>query len=362
MSVTIKDVARVANVSVASVSRAMNGHESVSDAVRERVTTAARELHYVPHSAARSLITRRTQTIGVLLPDLHGEFFSELIRGIDQAARCVGMHILVSSSHGDSEEAVAAIRTMRGRVDGLLIMSPHIDAGVLQEHLPTGLPVVLMNTPIENASYDAIAIDNYWGARAMVRHLIERGFRHIALIAGPYRNFDAQERLRGYRDTLAELLPEAREHVLAGDFSEESGYRAGQYLLTQNVRPDAIFAANDMMAIGCLFALNEAGVQVPRDIALAGFDDIPIARFVSPPLTTVRVRIADLGQQALERLMAVLQPDDSRIIAPQTLRAELVVRQSCEPVAVPRFDHSAPDHVAPETVAANDARPDSTVT
>ena len=351
MSVTIKDVARAANVSVASVSRAMNGHESVSEAVRERVTAAARALHYIPHSAARSLITRRTQTIGVLLPDLHGEFFSELIRGIDQAARRAGMHMLVSSSHGDSDEAVAAIRTMRGRVDGLLIMSPHIDADVLQEHLPTTLPVVLMNTPIENASYDAIAIDNYWGARAMTRHLIERGYRRVALIAGPDRNFDAQERLRGYRDTLAELLPGVREHVVAGDFSEEAGYRAGQFLLGQSVRPDAIFAANDMMAIGCLFALNEAGVQVPRDIALAGFDDIPIARFVSPPLTTVRVRIADLGQQALERLMAVLQPDDEDAVPPQTLRAELVVRQSCQR-----------DAVAACVEAANDPRSDATHT
>ncbi|MBB5209542.1 LacI family DNA-binding transcriptional regulator [Chiayiivirga flava] len=330
MSVTIKDVAKAARVSVASVSRAMNNHESVSDAVRERVTAAARELHYVPHSAARSLITRRTQTIGVLLPDLHGEFFSELIRGIDQAARRAGMHMLVSSSHGDSEEAVAAIRTMRGRVDGLLLMSPHIDAGVLHEHLPAALPVVLMNTPLDTGDYDAITIDNYWGAHAMVRHLVQRGHRRIALIAGPDRNFDAQERLRGYREALAELLPDTREQVVAGDFSEEAGYRAGQLLLAQHALPDAIFAANDMMAIGCLFALNEAGVVVPRDVALAGFDDIPIARFVSPPLTTVRVRIADLGQQAFERLMAALQPDDAHRTAPQTLRAELVVRQSCD--------------------------------
>lgn len=335
MSVTIKDVARAAQVSVASVSRAMNNHESVSDAVRERVTAAARALHYVPHSAARSLITRRTQTIGVLLPDLHGEFFSELIRGIDQAARRAGMHMLVSSSHGDSDEAVAAIRTMRGRVDGLLIMSPHIDADVLREHLPETLPVVLMNTPVASGDYDAITIDNYWGAHAMVQHLVERGHRRIAMIAGPERNFDAQERLRGYRDALAACLPGSVEQVIAGDFTEASGDRAGRELVAAGTLPDAVFAANDMMAIGCLFALNAAGIQVPRDIALAGFDDIPIARFVTPPLTTVRVRIADLGQQALDRLMATLQPDtdtqpaDLEPAAAQTLQAELVVRQSC---------------------------------
>jgi LacI family transcriptional regulator len=324
----------------------------VSEAVRARVAGAAQALHYVPHSAARSLITRRTQTIGVLLPDLHGEFFSELIRGIDQAARSVGMHMLVSSSHGDTEEAVAAIRTMRGRVDGLLIMSPHIDAELLREHLPTGLPVVLMNTPLKNASYDAIAIDNYWGAHAMVRHLIDRGFRRIALIGGPEHNFDARERLRGYHDALSTLLPDAPAQVIAGDFSEAAGYRAGQQILAQAVHPDAIFAANDMMAIGCLFALGEAGVQVPDDIALTGFDDIPIARYVSPPLTTVRVRIADLGQQALERLMAVLQPQAAHIANAQTLRGELVVRQSCRNTrvaAVPARPDAAP-HARPDTV------------
>lgn len=331
MSVTIKDVARAAQVSVASVSRAMNNHESVSNAVRERVTAAARALQYVPHSAARSLITRRTQTIGVLLPDLHGEFFSELIRGIDLAARSAGMHMLVSSSHGDSDEAVAAIRTMRGRVDGLLIMSPHLDADALREHLPESLPVVLMNTRVASNDFDAITIDNYRGAYAMVEHLAARGFARIAMIAGPEHNVDAAERLRGYRDALAALLPGTPECVLDGDFTEESGHRAGQRLLADGTLPDAIFAANDMMAIGCLFALNAAGVSIPRDVALAGFDDIPISRFVSPPLTTVRVPITDLGRQAFERLMASLQADAANEdeAAAQTLRAELVVRQSC---------------------------------
>ena len=329
MSVTIKDVAKAANVSIASASRAMNGHGSVSPEVRRRVDQAARELRYIPHSGARSLITRRTQTIGVLLPDLHGEFFSELIRGIDQRARADRMHVLVSSSHGDADEAIAAIRTMRGRVDGLLVMSPHVDASALREHLPPSIPVVLMNTPVEAhdaETCDAIGVDNYAGARAMVEHLAARGCKRIALVSGPGANFDAQERLRGYRDALAASVPGAEPIIVDGDFSEQSGYRAGQQLLGLAKRPDAIFAANDMMAIGCLFALNEAGVQVPGDIALAGFDDIPIARFVTPPLTTVRVRIADLGQQAMAALMQALQ--GTRGEASQILPVELVARES----------------------------------
>jgi LacI family transcriptional regulator len=331
MSVTIKDVAKAANVSIASASRAMNGHGSVSPDVRRRVEEAARELRYVPHSGARSLITRRTQTVGVVLPDLHGEFFSELIRGIDQRARADRLHVLVSSSHADADEATAAIRTLRGRVDGLLVMSPHVDASTLRDHLPPSIPVVLINTPVDAqhaGTCDAVAIDNYAGARAMVGHLADRGCQRIALISGPDFNYDSQERLRGYRDALAARLPRAEPIVVEGDFSEQSGYRAGQQLLGLAERPDAIFAANDMMAIGCLFALNEAGVQVPRDIALAGFDDVPVARFVSPPLSTVRVRIAELGEHAMGALAQALE--GARGPAAQVLPVELVARASTD--------------------------------
>jgi len=329
VAVTIKDVARGARVSVASVSRALNGHTNVTDQTRQRIMRVAEELRYVPHGAARSLITRRTQTIGALLPDLHGEFFSELIRGVDLAARARGLHLLVSSSHGDASEAAAALRAMQGRVDGMLVMSPHVDASFLRNHLPVGLPIVLLNTPIKGQHYAALNIDNFGGAYAMVRHLVERGHRRIALIAGPENNFDAAERLRGYRSAMEKFAPASPVQVLPGDFTEESGYRAGKQLLELKVRPQAVFAANDIMAAGCLFALREVGVRVPQDVALAGFDDIPIAHFVSPPLTTVRVRIADLGARALGRLVAIIEDAPAERDQMQMVDTELVVRQSC---------------------------------
>lgn len=329
MAVTIKDVAREAGLSVASVSRVFNGHSNIAEETRERILEVAARLHYIPNNGARSLITRRTQTVGVLLPDMYGEFFSEIVHGIDLAARARGLHLLVSGSHGDAAETATAIRAMSGRVDGLLVMSPYADESFLANNLPSGLPTVLMNTQVGSTRCSSLTVDNYGGACAMVRHLVERGHRSIALISGPENNLDAQERLRGYRESLAALVPNTREQVLRGDFTEESGYRAGQQLLVLHERPQAIFAANDAMAIGCLFALNEAGLQVPRDIALAGFDDIPIARYVSPPLTTVRVRIADLGGRALEQLaLTIDNPDEARILA-QVLRPELVVRMSC---------------------------------
>src|SRR2546423_9417139 len=211
---TIVDIARVAKVSVATVSRALNGSSSVTQATRDQVLSVAKQLHYVPSSAARTLITRRTHTIGTVLPDLHGEFFSELIRGIDSAARSRGLHMLVSSSHGDAAEAAAAIKAMYGRVDGLLIMSPHVNAKFLSDNLPRGVPTVLMNSRVEGPEHASFTVDNYSGALAMMRHLVGRGHRRIAFIAGPENNFDAQERLSGYPDALARLQSDSTEPVL----------------------------------------------------------------------------------------------------------------------------------------------------
>jgi LacI family transcriptional regulator len=332
MAVTIKDVAKAANLSVASVSRALNGSGSVTEATRKLVLETARTLRYVPHSGARSLSTSHTNTIGVVLPDLYGEFFSELIRGIDVAARRRGLHLLVSSSHGDAAEAGAALRAMRGRVDGLIVMSPHVDAGFLAANLPDSLPIVLLNTHDTGHQCSSLTVDNYGGAAAMVQHLVEMGRRRIMMITGPANNFESEERLRGFHETLARLVPDADPQeltVLRGDFSEESGYRAGHLLQVLKRLPDAVFAANDMMAIGCLFALNEAGLQVPRDLALVGFDDIPTARFVTPPLTTVRVRISDMGTRALETLAFQIENPDGTRRSNQVLQTELVVRRSC---------------------------------
>ena len=178
---TIKDVAREAKVSVATVSRALNGSPGVTSGTRARIERVASRLRYVPHGAARSLVTRRTQTVGALLPDLFGEFFSELIRGMDLAARAHGLHLLVSSSHNDATEAAAALRAMQGRVDGLLIMSPHVDAAVMDDHMAGSLPAVLMNA-LDQHGQSALNIDNYGGAFAMGRHFLACGHRDIVFI------------------------------------------------------------------------------------------------------------------------------------------------------------------------------------
>ena len=327
---TIKDVAREAKVSVASVSRALNGGSGVTAETGERIREAAKRLHYIPHAAARMLITRRSNTIGALLPDLYGEFFSELIRGIDLAARARGLHLLVSSSHDGVEDAAAAVRAMQGRVDGMLILSARVDAAFLQANLPRALPTVLINSAVKSPAYTVLNVDNFAGAHAMVRHLLAVGHASVAHIAGPAGNFDAQQRDQGYRAAMAEFAPQGSIDIIAGDFTEESGYRAGCELLARKSRPRAVFAANDMMAVGCLSAFREAGLRVPQDIALAGFDDIPIARYISPALSTVRVSIADLGRRALEQLATQLANTADEVpTGTHTLDCEIVIRDTC---------------------------------
>lgn len=352
MAATIKDVARHAKVSVASVSRALNGIGVVAQTTRQRVFRAAEKLHYVPHAAARSLSTNCTQTIGVLLPDIYGEFFSELIRGIDTAARGRSLHLLVTGSHGDASEAAAAIRAMTGRVDGLLIMSPYVDSEFLSSSLRAAMPIVLMNTREQVQKHASLTVDNYGGAFAMVSHLAAIGHERIAHIMGPANNFDSQERLRGYRAALSKLRPGVKELLLPGDFSEESGYDAGKLVVAMDRMPDAIFAANDVTAIGCLFALTESGVKVPNEIALVGFDDIPLARFVTPPLTTMRVDPADLGRRAFEQLASSIGARGETGTPSEVLKPELVVRASCGATGARRQGI----HVSAGTVVKNTGR------
>lgn len=327
-AVTIRDVAREAGVSVATVSRALNDLERVTDDTRARVRGVAERLGYAPHGGARSLITRRTGTLGVLLPDLYGEFFSEVIRGIDQTAQKHGLHMLVASSHSDAREIAAAVGSMRGRVDGFVVMSPDNAASVALAGLARSFPTVIVGASHEIGPFTTLSVNNYDGAAAMMRHLVSLGHKRIAFVRGPVGNVEATDRLRAVR-TVAAQTPECTLIELPGDFRQESGYDAVVPLLHKGDRPDAIFAGNDAMAIGVLGALHESGLRVPDDIAVVGFDDTPIARFLSPPLTTVRVPIAELGEQAALRLIDALRGGSALIEHHQVLPTSLVIRASC---------------------------------
>ncbi|HUQ84608.1 MAG TPA: LacI family DNA-binding transcriptional regulator [Gemmatimonadaceae bacterium] len=330
MTATIKDVAREASVSIATVSRVFNESGPVSNETRRRVREVAERLRYAPHWGARSLITSRTNTLGALLPTLFGEFFSEVIRGMDQAAKKRGYHLLVSCSHNAKTETEAAIRAMRGRVDGLIAGSPHLDAPSLAANVPPTLPIVLLSSPMTRRGYDALTIENRRGARAMVRHLVGLGHRRIAIITGAAGSYDAAERLVGFRAAMRDAgIDVPNEWELPGHFTEDSGYRAVAPLLAITPRPTAVFAANDSMAIGAMSALREAGLRVPEDIAVTGFDDAPIARYMSPPLTSVHVAIAELGARAVEILLHAVDSKNEHDRRHHRIPATLVIRDSC---------------------------------
>ncbi len=327
---TIRDVAERASVSIATVSRVFNNSGAVDEQTRKRVKDAANELRYIPNQAGRSLSMRRTDAIGLLLPDLFGEFFSEVIRGSDQTAQQQHFHLMVSSSHSNRAEIESALRMMRGRVDALVIMSPHIDARALNENLPRSLPVVLLNCHVDADGIDSLNVDNVGGARDMTAHLLSHGHKRVAIIKGTEGNVDARERLDGYVEALNKGgLHRDPALEVSGDFSEASGYKAALELLSLSAPPTAIFASNDSMAIGALSALRDRGVQVPEQIALAGFDDVPIASYLTPTLTSVGVGIHGLGVRAIETVIDAVRNQVTHRKQELVLPAQLNLRESC---------------------------------
>lgn len=317
---TIRDVARLAQVSIASVSRALNNLGTVAEGTRRKVEQAALELGYIPHAGARSLSLARTRAVGVVLPDVHGEFFSEVMRGMDREASNRGYVLLLSNMHGSRERPEDVLRAMRGRVDGLVVMAPHLDADEVEGALPARVPAVLLNAHGNVRSHSSFGVDNTHGVRAIVEHLRSIGRRNIVHIAGPDDNVDSEQRRRAFEAMLGEDAV-----ILPGNYSEEAGAAAVHQLIREAVPFDAIFAANDMMAIGAMEALRSGGIDVPGKVAVAGFDDVPLARHLG--LTTARIRIDELGANAVARLIDVIDQGEGSTI--QQLQApELIVRGS----------------------------------
>ncbi len=328
---SIKDVARLAGVSISTVSRVLNDSCPVSEEKRERVLQAAGELGYTPNPAARSLLLRKTGVVGVVLPFATGEFFSEFLSGVDKTTSDNDYFLLISVSHRSETDLQKAVRSFDKRVDGLIVWEPEMIARDVRSLVKSNLPIVFLNTAEWDKTSDAIDFDNFGGILQAVSHLIELGHRDIAFVGGPEPAADARDRRRAYRETL-------RNHGLAvrpdlefpGDYTVEAGYRTAKKIAAQTTRPTAVVAGNDQSAFGLLRGLQEAGVSVPDEISLTGFDDIPSSRYINPPLTTVRVPVREMGVLAVDTLVR-------RIAAPhakarrELLPVELVIRQSTAP-------------------------------
>lgn len=323
-AITIRDVARLAQVSVATVSRALNGQGHVADAVRERVAEAARQLHYTPHAGARSLSCRRTSTLGIVLPRLAPEFFHDLLRGMDDAARGEDHHLLLAAHHADDDGMLAAMRAMHGRVDGLIVMG-NADAALRAD---IDEPLLQIGSGL-SSSAPAVAIDHHAGAMAMVEHLVAIGHQRIAFVAGPSWHPQARERLGGYLEAMARLLPRVEPWVLPGEFDRTSGIRAALTLMGAPSLPDAVFAGNDQTALGCLHAFARSGIPVPDALSVVGYDDTVEAGLATPGLTTMRVDGVELGRRAVRRLLASLADGGSAsMMVTEMLVPTLTVRDS----------------------------------
>ena len=330
----IQDVARLADVSTATVSRALATPERVSPQARARVLEAIAKIGYVPNPAARTLRSQKTDMVLVVLPDLSNTFFSKILRGIEETLFEAGYGMIISDLDGSPEkEAHFAAFTAAGRVDGAILLNGHLfgqsrdGRGVPAK---TTIPLVALCEAIPGADIPQIEIDNRAAACRMTRHLASLGHRFIGYVSGPPENVLERERFRGYRDGLdAQGLPFDPALVIPGDFTIESGVAAGQDLLGRPKRPTAVFCTSDQMAIGVMRTLLSAGLRVPEDISVAGFDDIEFAAVAEPSLTTIHQPRRELGQAAAAALIDLLQGRPT----PKSIRldTELVLRNSVAP-------------------------------
>jgi len=332
VDININEIARRAGVSIATVSRALNNTGSIREATRQKILQIAEELNYKPNPIARSLSRKHTDTIGVILPELVDEFFMDIIRGIDEEAYRNDQYVMVSSSHSKRDIVQTLLEFMSsGRVDGVILMAPQFRDELTELIQKNKRPVVLLNS--HNFINDSICfnINNYQGALAIVEHLIGHGYKKIGMIQGPEGNCDADERFRGFKDALIKnSLSILDSIVVPGDFTAKSGYYGFIRLMSQSQKPDAIFAANDMMVVGAYEAARSSNIKIPQDVAIVGFDDIFLSRFLIPRLTTVHVPIVELGTKAMRYLLKMISGEvDSRQPHREELSTGLVIGGSC---------------------------------
>lgn len=331
---TIKDVARLAGVSTTTVSHVINETRYVSDELRARVLAAMEELNYRPNVLARGLRRGETKTIGLVVPDNSNPFFAEVTRIVEDIGFENGYSVILCNSDGNLEKEAAYVNVLIAKqVDGVIFIA----AGSKYEHLhelaTAGIPVVVADRDIPQTLADVVLVDNEQGGYDATRYLLSLGHRRIACIAGPSDLTPSADRVHGYRRALGEFgVPIEEKWIVPGDFRYQGGEAAIAELLRLDEPPSAVFACNDVMAIGALRAVRSAGLQVPGDVSIVGFDDIPLASAVSPALTTVAQPIVELATLAAQLLMSRIQSDQQdgpkqRIV----LDTELIVRGSCAP-------------------------------
>lgn len=325
---TIADVARHAEVSIATVSRVLNGSTPVQAEKAQRVRAAMEKLQFVPRSAARILASRKTHTIGLVFSEIGGAFFPHLLKGIEAQLHAAGYELLIYST--DTDHPLRRKPIGEHNTDGLLVFTSSLEAEELRRLYSINFPLVMLHeTPPQDMNIPVITIENKDGAEMLVSHLIEQHHRRrIVFLRGPEGHEDSQWRERGYRSALeSHNIPFDPQLIGTGSFDEDHAFAAIEKLIAEGVEFDAIFAGDDDGAIGVYRALKTAQRIIPDDVAVVGFDDVQFARYISPALTTVRAPIEEVGREAVRQLLRLMNNEQAQ---PLTLmRTELVIRESC---------------------------------
>lgn len=326
--VTIKDVAKKANISITTVSRVLNqSTHTVNPKTKERVLKAVEELHYRPNFFARGLLKKGTQTVGVIVPDISNSYYSEITHGIENIANKNGYTIIICNTYRLSSKVVNYIDVLAERqVDGIIFAGGINGKKFLEESLKkNALKVVLIGN--HGLDFPSVQIDNFAGAYNVISYLIKLGHRDIGFIKGPLKSITSRERLKGYRKALRDNHIKVEDSLIKrGDFTPKGGVEATKSLINQKIKPSAIFCANDQMAIGAIKVLRESEYRIPEDIAIVGFDDIEIASYIRPSLTTISVPMYRLGQTAMVDLLNIIKGKEVK--KKVVLQTKLIIRES----------------------------------
>jgi len=330
----MRDVAQLAGVSVSTVSHVVNNSRAVSDESRQLVLQAMEELGYRPNTLARSLRRRKTNTIGMIVPDSANPFFAEVARAIEDTSFAKNYSVILCNSEGNLKKQRAYTNVLIDNlVAGILFVAAGISTELVEDLRQRRVPLVVVDREVPGVEVDTVTTHHAQGGRLATQHLIDLGHRRIACIAGNSELSPSAERVTGYQDALsANGLLVDDDLLLKGDFRYESGYQATRQLLYLDSPPTAIFACNDLMAVGCISAATELGVHVPDQLSVVGFDNVRLASFTNPPLTTIAQPIFEIGALATKMLLERI--DDLEAPARiKTLDTELCVRHSSGPVA-----------------------------
>jgi len=333
MAVTIKDIAKLANVSITTVSRVINNKtEGVSEETRERILQLVKEHEYQPNAIARGLVTKKTKTLGLIIPDITNPFFPDIARGVEDSAHIYGYNVFLCNTDDNLDKESEYINALKEKyVDGIIFTSSSIPK---QEHIKelikSGIPIVIMDRRIESDDIYGVFLDNYEGGYIATKHLIDLGHKKIGCITGPLYSKSARERLEGYKGCLNENGLEYDESIVfEGDYKINSGITGSEKLLNLNKKISAIFVCNDLMAYGSYKTIRSRGYKIPDDISIIGFDDIYLSQILEPQLTTIRQPAYDMGLTAARMLIKLIEGEklNRKII---NFKPKLIIRQSTD--------------------------------